>query len=1304
MGRKKKPKAKPQDFSAWSKGQTQTAPVGNAKSFKDLYEKAPQPKGSPRAPQNKRTQQYVQSYNPQKEQEFKEWTQSKVTGSAKDGRSKVLRQFDKSYGKNMDEKQSTILSQLGLPTTPPKKKSPYEDMMARQAKEAKMEKTASAKNSKALQAVAKDDSRGGGFFDNFTDFAKGFFTGDGQKMAEAGVKQGENQGKVGKEIDRAATHATNTALLGLPKALDNKSVAKGASMPEEYSQRKGAGKVADIAYDALGYIAPSTAAAKVLRGAGVTKGASKYGKEILQGNTKGNVSKLAAETAKEGAIIGGGMGVAEEAINGAINPDQFDLGQAAKNVAISTALGAALDPLVSVGGAYGKKFLNNRKQSKALEAISQSAQNATERRSSALTNLDSGFRKTDVTQPASNVREAAATSNVNKPIHLETTKMIQPKKVTPEEASLKLDAMDSPISYSQDIKTRMSPKDGAKALMRSFNREIVDGASDLKILERSLKDLDANNVLEAAPKTGLKVDDSLYKQARMLSSSSARAAISARDNFKPLYDRLNGYGLTSKDLDEYSLALHANDIHALNAQLGKSTVELMDEFDKITTKRPSEMTGKEVLTWQKQRNDILDKVGDLNPYALPESASPEWVESVLKKWENNPQMQESHRHFMAIQDANLQRAKEAGFLDEDMLSALRARHPNYVSLARDIGEDSVLGIGRTKAKSSILSRKGGSSDLKILPVTESAMRNHIMTIRNAEKNSMLQTIGKYADIDTDGTMFREVPEPVSGKTVTAYQDGVQKHYEVPEYLVNYLEKSQYKPDDGIVSKSAKSFADLVKKGSTHYNIPFHFVSAVRDSAQSALTSRTGQNPASVAMGFVDSFFGKTLEKATNGRFKSAVDTYEKMGGGATQFVSTSKDDIKSLAKSLETGSLDGNNKMIVLNPFKAIEKFGSTMERGARLGEFRQAQKKGLSEKDAFFEATDIMDYSQKGDAVKKANDYVPYLNAAIRGNARVIEAMRQDPVGFGTKAMTYITAPTLALYMSRFAPTTSEEQRRMIDNAPDYQKNLYWFAPVPNSDKVAVIPKPHFIGQVFANPVEHVLNQLTDSNSMTSKEETKQFLSEVGGILTPPNSVAGLNTLLELGANRDFFTGYDIESKFDEFKPKEERYNQYTSELSKSIGSLPVVNEVLSPAQIDHIIKKSTGSLGTQALDAIDAISAKTLDTPAKPKTLDDVFGKSANQFMFNEANSLGTGKAIEKAKYDERRFANTQEKKELKDTESATSYSKQFKDLNDEIKSIQEDTTMSSQEKKDAIVELRNEQRRIGSSFLEWYNSLQK
>ena len=1366
----KKKKKQPEKYSAWSGSQTQSASPAKLTKMEQLWEPVKN-QSVARVPEYQRTVQQTQAWNPQKEQDFKHWVNDKLNGTKKE-RSSILRTFGNEYGKNFDDKETTVRSMMKLSSMPQKKEAPsaYDAHEKRRAgastskavkaaeAETKRQQELNAAANKSEGRTPKNSSTGGGnIFSNFADFAKGFFTADGEKMAQAGVRQGENMNKstVGREIDRAATRATNSALLGLPRALDTRSEAP---LPEEYSKRKGAGAVGDFVSDASGYLMPAAAGAKILRGTGVTKGVGEAAKEVAKGNFKGNVGKIAKETAKEGAMLGGSMSLAEEAIKGGLNPDQFNANQAALNIGLNTVAGAALDPLVSLAAPLARNAIRSR-GAQAVDDIARSAQQPRTGAEEQFLNIDSApnqsrpvnyvegtQRITHHDLPEPTVERLLNDPNYNqlsqeefgllatqqqrklRPDEMNALREIQqeidltirdfdtpapvgstsaplrtpiePIRRTPEEAAAHSLDLDSPIS-------RFQPKERktVKGELQKLSTNWVDNNSALKDLDKMVTQADLENGLGARKDIGLPAENSVYKQMRRMNTSGQRAVAATRDNFVPLYYNLRKSGVSDVDLEDYALALHARDIHTQNAITSRDILELADQFDDLVSKKPKNMTGDEALKWQREVKDARNELEGLNPYKLPEQATPEWVEATLARLDS-ANMQMLHQQFMDIQYGNLQRARDAGFIDDATLEYMFDKHPNYVSMMRDVGIDPKNPSGRTKASNPIKSRGEGSEDFKVLPPLRSAMNNSIMTYRNAERNNLMQTVARIADEGEHmADIFREVDQPIEGSSVTAMIDGQPRHFEVPEYLVDILERQDASQEADIISNIGKASSDLIKNLSTGVNIPFHLVSAIRDSATAVLTSRTGQTPVSAGLGFLDSFMGETLEKITKGKFKSYVKDYENLGGGASQFITFNRESAETLAKELASGKKVKDNLM-TLNPYTFAKNLGAMGERGARLGEFRTAKKKGLSDADALFEAVDVMDYSKSGNKVRGVNQYIPYLNAAIQGNARVMQAFRDNPAAVTAKALTYITAPTLAVYMSRFAPTTSEQQKRVIQNAPEHITNMNWLVPDPreNSDIVYKVPKPHLVAQMFANPLEHILNQSLDQNTKSPSQEAKQALKELGGILTPPHSVAGLNTLIELSVNKDFFTGYEIESQYDKNLPKSERYNAYTSELAKGIGNLPLVDEVASPAQIDHVLRKSTGSLGGQALDVIDYGSNALAGTPAKPKPLDDIFGKTVTQFEFNETTASGLRETIAKAATEEGAGLDRKEKKALKETESATSYNDQFKALNDAIKEVQEDTTMTPAEKKDAISELRNEQRRIGTSFIEWYNSIRK
>ncbi len=144
-----------------------------------------------------------------------------------------------------------------------------------------------------------------------------------------------DRSKVTKELTRGLTRTANSALLG---ALDEtyKKTHAGESAVQ-FQSRKGAGKAADFAYDALGLFAPGAAAYK---GAKALKLGAKAG-------TKG-IAK-AGQLAKEGAAAGALFGAGQVGVREAINGKDYSAKENARDIALNTLLGGVADPLL-VGG------------------------------------------------------------------------------------------------------------------------------------------------------------------------------------------------------------------------------------------------------------------------------------------------------------------------------------------------------------------------------------------------------------------------------------------------------------------------------------------------------------------------------------------------------------------------------------------------------------------------------------------------------------------------------------------------------------------------------------------------------------------------------------------------------------------------------------------------------------------------------------------------------------------------------------------------------------------------------------------
>ena len=829
----------------------------------------------------------------------------------------------------------------------------------------------------------------------------------------------------------------------------------------------------------------------------------------------------------------------------------------------------------------------------------------------------------------------------------------------------------------------------------------------VNVLRTSQKDLLDSEFIKLLPDgKNLSIADSFAKSVQSLPKSTAIAVRSYEKGYEPVFRTLKKNKIPREIFEQYAVAKHARDIYAKNADKAARYGELADELELIEANRAENRDPGMRKALDDRERELLKEMDTLDQYKLPKIATEEWTEHILNQFDNIPAMREAHDLFIKEQRKDLEALYENGIHTREQVDAMIEAHPNYVSMKRKVpGEERRARTGNmVNLKTPIQRRGSGSEEWDILSPFDTAFENRLSSVSVSAKNKAIQALSKWDKIgDLDTVIQRVDPneldfEKHAKHVIKGYENGKEVYYQVPPVIKEMLENAPSGVKDDIGMNILKGAANIFKKGTTNWNPSFHMYSAVRDSTQALAVSRTGAHMGDTIMGFLDSFMGPQLSKATGGLFKSYREVYKDLGGDLSGFISQDQYSMRKLTEAMRKGNMSG---MRLLNPINHIEEFGRRMEHGARLGEFRSAKKKGYSDADASFEATDIIDYTDQGRMTRKLNPYDPYLSATIRGNNRTFQAFKNNPKQFVKVGLTYVTLPTLANYAMRFSETTSDVQRDRINNLPAWQKNLVWAIPVPNSktDEVLLMPKPFILGQAFANPIERALDKVYVDTDKPSGQITKEAGLDVFQTLMPPTTLIGFTSAYEVMANKDFFTGMPIEDMaMQNQEDKTERYNAYTSEVAKKAGDATKQ----SPAMLDHLLKKHTGTLGRQGLDVLDNVLAKDGSRPAKVNTSARI-ANPFSRFLHNETSASGLYNEIYKqSEKDDKawREANPDKlrmpKKDRPKTKAQKAY-EQMKELNDEIKDIRESTEYTAKQKQDMIGKLRDKQKRIGTNYMQ-------
>lgn len=1201
-------------------------------------------------------------------------------------------------------------------------------------------------------------------------------------------------------FNRAQARAIDTLTGGLFSNQSKKQEREtGKAKYTYFDEREGAGKALDIASDMGGYLIGGIGATAALRGAGLTgKGINALSKAHKAGNvTKPILKRGALDSLKEGALVGGGMASLESAMRGA-HGNSRGASDELKHIALGTALGGALDPLITAGmpalkmasrsamdDIVGKKaaedVISGLREAKrnpvaAGDVIQeQMRQNATirgmadrsynDRALKMLTDSQVPSRNTagqiDLLNPqaqeARQIMQNISDSGARKMTNIDAEDSLQ-QLIGRERAKLQSAQTNREVAMTTEPKVNQShsapsdpfnvlvsprtamnpeipvnnnrsfidrtirePKADTRTALTKAQQSFTNDTAAIRQIDEQMKKLDADGLMNYLnPKTlissrtkQLATDSSLEKSLLNAKGAHSVAANHVTNRFSSFLESVNKTSPKRvQELGDYAFAKHGMKLLENSADSKAMRDGLMEEIEQLKSSLGA--NSDEVKAMQ----ELLD--GHVN-YQLPEGATADVLQQQIARFEQDPLLVKQYDDFIKLQQENLKDMYDGGMITKDLYEKL-LENKTYISMHRNFDEvSSMNGMSSRRPQTPLDRMRQGSEAMIKDPVSE-AIRNAYLTRFNIEKNNALQVVNKFAKIDKEGAVFRGTLEPNSN-TITIFNNGKPKHYEVPPALKAYVDNFNANQDPDVLTNVVQKLAQMQRKLTTQYNLSFQLKSLVREPVQAIVTSRTAKTSLhatkNVALGYVDALVGPQLQELTKGlpkhlQFNSYKANWDKMGGTGFQYIRMSDDDLQRVAKEMmNNGTVKGSIKK--MNPFNVLGKFGEKVEEGARLGEFRSAKGQGYSDADAFFEATDITNYKRSGTTTKELNKYMPFLNATIQGNSRVARAFQEAPAKTITRGVTMLTSTSAAVYGMRFMDGVSDGQRQELENLSQWEKDSYVHIPVPfeNNETIIAIPKAFAVGQMFMNPMERALD---DYYNAVMKEESvpehvKEGIKSTFKSFVPPYEVAGITTGYELMQNKSLFTKQEIESEFDRSAgmPKKdmEAYNQsyLTKVLSDVINAMSFSSEegIVSPAQVDYVVKDLTGSVGTHALEASDLLRPDN----APSRTWQDQLLKPLKQFTADPTRASGRYADVQALAKVEKRdnesmTGMTEDEKNIERSKRSTqNFESAFKDINKQIQEIRKDTTLSPQEKKDAITALRKEQDSIGSQAIEWFNS---
>lgn len=693
------------------------------------------------------------------------------------------------------------------------------------------------------------------------------------------------------------------------------------------------------------------------------------------------------------------------------------------------------------------------------------------------------------------------------------------------------------------------------------------------------------------------------------------------------------------------------------------------------------------------------------------------------------------KEVYGFQQRILHNLVDSGVMSEESFNDIVKANPNYIPFDRVLEEPDFQGgvstngvFTKANANRIVKTIKGSEADVK--GVFNSVIKNTARIIDMSRRNEVGRSIANLADALPE--YIQKIPTPVEKVGEVTTEDGTQKAIFRP---------SQFQPKDTIVVRNngkrefykvSKPILDAVESiGATQLNfvekifqasasllragatlVPEFWVrNVIRDQHTALLQSGVKYKPTDFAKGLW-AVLGKT----------ELYNEWERSGGSFNSYMEL---DDKGLEKAYkELFRTDGRMMRYLhpLGPIRAAEDISGVLEQATRVGVFNAAKREGQASVEAQLTSRDAtLNFARKGSQGKRVNRYIPFFNAGVQGSDKFIRTFKTNPAATVMWGLSTITLPSVALagYYLYGAP---EKDRQEYLEIPQWQKDMFWVFKV--GDDWHRVPKPFTYGYLFGSMPERMMQWMYDGNKPEGKDTWLSLVGGLAGSVSPVYDASALlpplvKTSIESVTNYNFFTGRNIYPEWMNRLDPEQRYNKYTSETAKAIGTKLGV----SPAMVDNALKGQLAGSADYVTRAGDWILDQTKEwngetVPEKPLTQSDKvlirafavrrpsgYRSQSAQDFFENLKEVGQRHAtFEKLEGKEQQTYEKTHARELDMHGALNNTYKEMKSIQDEIDTVYDDPKMAGERKVSRINRLEDQITRIARDANRNYNKAVK
>jgi hypothetical protein len=454
-------------------------------------------------------------------------------------------------------------------------------------------------------------------------------------------------------------------------------------------------------------------------------------------------------------------------------------------------------------------------------------------------------------------------------------------------------------------------------------------------------------------------------------------------------------------------------------------------------------------------------------------------------------------------------------------------------------------------------------------------------VRNVAYKQTADTLTQLKNAGGDTTIAEVVDKPADG-TINYRENGQDKYLLIHDQPT-FLAVAALSPTDQASWVKAASKVTGVLRTAITSTPPFMLRNTIRGLVE--LKVKTGMTVPEITTGFLDGV------KEVWSKGPAYQEIVAQTGFGGFGFGSGYKDHAGYMKRVYTSREKPLNAWNAFRRAFDKLESIGEITEMAPRIAYYKKLMSMGMPSADAAWEAANLVNYHRHGagngivgSAVTNLIPLVPFMTARIQGLYRLLETGTAGaPTNLIGKGVIGIPAAIVSrglLVMSINAAVNlmyGDEDWYKELSVKDRLANMY----VKVGDTVVALPRAFEVGELFGALPTLMLDSIRKENGNDIAMGVAEFMRKTFVFDFTPQVV---KPIFELVANKNFYTGLPIENLSEKNRPKEERYDEYTSSVAKLAGQLAPVTG-LSPKQVDNLIRGYLGTAATLFLGTVDSL-----------------------------------------------------------------------------------------------------------------------